>query len=238
MIVLNNFEENYLLVRQKEDRLYTDEQVKRLPEIEQSHPHYKEWRIRAGSCNRLIQHLSDKKRKLNILDVGCGNGWLCHHLSKIPGGEVAGIDINKTELEQAKRVFDSMEDLEFFYGEIIDEGIRNEKFDAIIFAASIQYFPSLDQILPLALELLNPEGEIHILDSHFYKPSELEMARKRTFDYYQSIQFPEMSKHYFHHCLDELKPYNYKMVYNPDLIINRLIKNKNPFHWICVSHHA
>src|ERR1043166_8508266 len=126
MIVLNNFEENYLLVRQKEDRLYTDEQVKRLPEIEQSHPHYKEWRIRAGSCNRLIQHLSDKKRKLNILDVGCGNGWLCHHLSKIPGGEVAGIDINKTELEQAKRVFDSMEDLEFFYGEIIDEGIRNE----------------------------------------------------------------------------------------------------------------
>src|SRR5438045_3657839 len=174
MIVLNNFEENYLLVRQKEGRLYTDEQVKWLPEIEQSNPHYKEWQTRASSCNKLIQHLSGKKRKLNILEVGCGNGWLCHHLSKIPGSDVAGIDINKVELDQAKRVFDSIENLEFFYGEIIDENTRNGKFDVIIFAASIQYFPSLDEILPLALELLNPGGEIHILDSHFYKSSELE----------------------------------------------------------------
>ncbi len=237
MTVLNNFEELYVSVRQKENRLYTDEQVKWLPEIEQVHPHYKEWLVRKKSYSGLLPHLYNKKRELNILEVGCGNGWLCHQLSKIPGSHVAGIDINKTELEQAKRVFDHIENLEFFYGEIVDQVTRHEKFDTIVFAGSIQYFPSLNEILPIGLQLLNAEGEIHILDSHFYKLSELESARKRTSEYYQSIQFSEMSKHYFHRCINELKPFNYKIFYNPDLIINKL-RNKNPFPWICIYHYA
>jgi ubiquinone/menaquinone biosynthesis C-methylase UbiE len=234
MIASENFEEKYISLRKKENRLYTDEQLKWLPEIEVSHPHYKEWEARKSSCNKLAQHLSNKRTELNILDVGCGNGWLCHHLSKIPGSNIAGIDINRTELNQAKRVFDRIENVEFFYGGIDNERITNEKFDAIIFAASLQYFPSLDSIIPAALQLLHPEGEIHILDSHFYKSSELEIARKRSFDYYHSLQFAEMTKYYFHHCVNELNLYHHKIFYNPDLFHNRFIKNKNPFPWICI----
>lgn len=234
MIVSDNFEEKYISLRKKENRLYTDEQVRWLPEIERSHPHFKEWEARKNSCDKLIQHLSNKKTALNILEVGCGNGWLCHHLSKIPGSNIAGTDINKTELDQAKRVFRDAENLEFFYGGIDNERIRNEKFDAIIFAASIQYFPSLDDIVPAALRLLNADGEIHILDSHFYKAPELEAARQRSFDYYRSLQFEEMSGYYFHHCIDELKWYKHKILYNPDLFVNRFAKNKNPFPWICI----
>jgi ubiquinone/menaquinone biosynthesis C-methylase UbiE len=173
---------------------------------------------------------------LNILEVGCGNGWLCAQLSKIPGSNVAGIDINKTELDQARRVFGNVENIEFFNCEILDQNIRYEKFDAIIFAASIQYFPSLDEILIPALQALVTSGEIHILDSFFYKSSELETARKMSFEYYQSIQFPGMTKHYFHRCFEELKPYNHKIFYNPGSMINHFMKNKNPFPWICVYH--
>ena len=234
MIVSENFEEKYILLRKKENRLYTDEQLEWLPDIEVSHPHFKEWEIRKESCNKLVQHLINKRTKLNILDVGCGNGWLCHHLSKIPGSNVAGIDINKTELNQAKRVFDHIENIEFFYGGINNEKIRNEKFDVIIFAASIQYFRSLEDIIPAALQLLNTGGEIHIVDSHFYKPSELEAARKRSFDYYHSLQFAEMTEYYFHHSMHELDLYIHKIFYNPDGFRNRFIKNKNPFPWICI----
>jgi len=234
MILSGNFEERYISLRKKENRLYTDEQVKWLPEIEGSHPHCKEWELRKISSNKLIQHLSHKKTELNILEVGCGNGWLCHHLSRIPGSNVAGIDINKTELDQAKRVFGHLENVEFLYGGIDDEKIRNERFDAIIFAASIQYFPSLGDIIPAALQLLLQGGEIHILDTHFYKFSELETARRRSMDYYHSLQFAEMSEYYFHHCIDELEPYIHKIVYNPDLFLNRFTKNKNPFPWICI----
>ena len=234
MIVSDNFEERYISLRKKENRLYTDEQVEWLPEIERSHPHYKEWELRKISCDKLTQYLSNKRTELNILEVGCGNGWLCHHLSKIPGSNVAGTDINKIELDQAKRVFDHIENIEFFYGGVRNEKIRNEKFDAIIFAASIQYFRSLEDIIPAALQLLSPAGEIHILDSHFYKPSELETARKRSFDYYHSLQFVEMTEYYFHHCIDELDPYIHNIFYNPDHFLNRFIKNKNPFPWICI----
>jgi len=234
MIISDNFEEKYISLREKENRLYTDEQVEWLPEIEPSHPHYKEWETRKNSCHKMIQYLRNKKIELNILEVGCGNGWLCHQLSKIPGSNVAGVDINKTELDQAKRVFDHIERVEFFYGGINHEKIRNEKFDTIVFAASIQYFSSLDGIIPAAVQLLSRGGEIHILDSHFYKSSEIEAARKRSFDYYQSLQSAEMSEHYFHHCIDELDEYDHKILYNPDLLRNRFMKNKNPFHWICI----
>jgi len=234
MIVSDNFEERYISLRKKENRLYTDEQVKWLHEIEPSHPHSKEWDLRKTSCDRLIQHLSDKRTELNILEVGCGNGWLCHHLSKIPGSNVAGTDINKTELEQARRVFDHVENIEFFDGGIDNENIRNEKFDAIIFASSIQYFRSLDDIIAAALRLLLPAGEIHILDSHFYKPPELEISRKRSFEYYHSLQLADMTEYYFHHSIDELDPYIHKILYNPDVFLNRFVRNKSPFPWICI----
>jgi len=61
MIVSENFEEKYILLRKKENRLYTDEQLEWLPDIEVSHPHYKEWEIRKSSGNKLIQHLSNKR---------------------------------------------------------------------------------------------------------------------------------------------------------------------------------
>ncbi len=234
MIVLNEFEAKYISVRERENRLYTDEQVKWLPGIERSHPHYQEWRARENSSNKLIQYLANKKKNLKILDVGCGNGWLCYQLSKIKGCHVVGVDINRTELNQARRVFTGIKNLEFFYGRFTDENIRKEKFDVIIFAASIQYFPSLDKALLPALHLLNPESEIHILDSHFYKPSELEPAKRRSVEYYRSIQFSEMAQHYFHHCLNELEHFNYKMLYNPNLFLNRFVKSKNPFPWICI----
>jgi len=74
MIALNNFEEQYISVRRKENRLYKDEQVKWLPDLEPSHPHCKEWQVRSKSCNKLIRHLSNSKKERNILEVGCGNG--------------------------------------------------------------------------------------------------------------------------------------------------------------------
>jgi ubiquinone/menaquinone biosynthesis C-methylase UbiE len=234
MIALNEFEEKYILVREKEDRLYTDEQVKWLPGIERSHPHYQEWKARENSSNKLITYLANKKKKLKILEVGCGNGWLCYRLSKIQGCHIVGIDINRTELNQAKRVFNGIRNIDFFYGNITDERIRREKFDVIIFAASIQYFSSPDKAILPALQLLNPSSEIHILDSHFYRSAELDLAKKRSAEYYRSIHFSEMSSHYFHHCINELEHFNYKILYNPNSFLNRFVKNKNPFPWICI----
>src|SRR5450631_3041834 len=87
------FEKKYIVTRSMENRLCTDEELMRLPDISAGHSHYKEWQLRKKSALRLVHYLADKDQDLEILEVGCGNGWLSHQLAEIPGTEVTGLDI-------------------------------------------------------------------------------------------------------------------------------------------------
>jgi len=69
-IPIRDFESLYIRLRKKEGRIYTDEEVKVLPDIAITHPHYKEWQFRKQSAQRLIDHLTQKKRSLEILEIG------------------------------------------------------------------------------------------------------------------------------------------------------------------------
>lgn len=230
--IANAFAEQYLALRKKEQRVYTDEQVRQLPLIGADHPHYKEWQIRKRSADQLLKFLGNIHTPASILEVGCGNGWLSHRLSAIHGVDVTGYDINQAELQQAKKIFGHRLNLRFTSADPFSE--QGKLYDVIVFAAAIQYFPSLNSIISKALEKLSPNGSIHIMDSHFYKPGEVAAARQRTADYFSSIGFAGMSANYFHHSLDELKPFKYKILYNPASAWNRLV-NKDPFHWICIK---
>ena len=103
-----------------------------------------------------------------FFEAGCGNGWLSHQLSGVPGISVIGSDINFSELQQAGRVFYKIPNLHFMYGNIESDLFEDKQFDAMIFAASIQYFSNRCRNDQEGLRLLKPGGEIHILDSHFY----------------------------------------------------------------------
>jgi SAM-dependent methyltransferase len=233
--VSTNFSENYLALREKEKRLYTDEELLQLPSIETNHQHFNEWVLRKESFNRLKQYLAVNNKALKILEVGCGNGWLSHRLSAIPISQVTGCDINQTELLQAKKVFSHIPNLRFIYGDIHAAEIANEKFDYIIFASCIQYFNPLEEIINTALQKLNPGGGIHILDSPIYQRNELGAAKERTKNYFKQLGFPEMSNYYFHYCFDELSSYQIKTLYRPGFINRLFVRNKSPFPWICIN---
>lgn len=230
-----DFETIYTEVRKWEKRIYTDEEVAQLPVISSAHPHYKEWRIRKESLKKLITYLKRIKQFTDILEIGCGNGWLSHRLADLPRTKVIGTDINFAEIQQAARVFQHITNLHFLYGDAEADIFQNNQFDVIIFAASIQYFPSLKEIIGKTLKLLKPNGEIHIIDSHLYTLSELEAAKQRSLRYYQSAGFPEMANRYFHHRLYDLEGYKYSILYDPKSVFNRLLKNKNPFYWISIK---
>jgi ubiquinone/menaquinone biosynthesis C-methylase UbiE len=231
----NLFEEQYIQLRSKEQRLIDDEQLANLPVVAKTHPHYKEWLFRKNSTEKLIEYLSKKEQPLEILEVGCGNGWLSNLLSTIPGSNIIGTDINSTELKQASRVFHTTNNLKFVSGDIRSGTLGSAKFDCIIFAASIQYFHSLTQIITGALELLNSNGEIHIIDSPIYKQEELNEAKERSALYFQQRGFPEMANYYFHHTWYELISFDYKTLYKPSLYQRLILQNKNPFPWICIK---
>ncbi len=175
---------------------------------------------------------------LKILEVGCGNGWLAHRLVSVHGYDVTGTDINLAELQQAARVFSHIPYLQFVYGGINAEKIEDKEYDFIVFAASMQYFSSLRDTITLAFPKLKTNGEIHIIDSPFYTSTEMEAAKKSTRDYYTNLGFTEMTEYYFHHTMDELASFRYKILYKPSFIRHRILNNKNPFPWICIKKQA
>jgi ubiquinone/menaquinone biosynthesis C-methylase UbiE len=231
-IVHDDFEQQYLSLRRKEGRVYTDEQVKQLPNISADHPLAKEWKMRRFSAENLAAYFEEKKQTLKILEVGCGNGWLSHRLSLLQDVSVTGMDINSEELQQAKRVF-HREGLDFIYGDP-EHDVSDDTFDAVVFAASIQYFASLQDVIRTVLQKLKTGGEVHILDTYFYKAEELKSAAQRSKQYFAGIGFPMMERFYFHHSLEDLNEFSFQTLYDPETFKNRILK-RSPFRWIRIK---
>jgi SAM-dependent methyltransferase len=232
---VHEFESLYTMVRTREGRMYTDRELTSLPYISRDHPHFKEWNIRRKSAARLTRYLNLRKSAGSILEIGCGNGWLSHRLSLIDGCYVTGLDINQKELDQAERVFGKWPGLQFVCGDIRGGAVRGHQFNTIVFAASIQYFPSCAEILGTALQHLYPGGEIHVLDTIFYKEDGLEQARQRSLAYFDSLQVPAMASYYHHHGLAELDRFKYRILKRPSWWGRRL-SGPDPFYWICIPH--
>ena len=229
------FEKVYITTRGLENRLCTDEELSKLPDIAENHTHYKEWQLRKVSARRLLHYLAAKKRSLEVLEIGCGNGWLAHRLAEIRGAEVTGLDINFTELQQAARVFNDDPNLNFIHGDIRSGILGDRQFDCIVFAATIQYFPSIKKILHLTLSYLKPEGEIHVIDSHLYRPEETATEKKKTLTYYTSLGYPEMADFYYHHPITDLRSFHQELLHNPHSVRSRFLGMRNPWPWIRVK---
>lgn len=229
------FAEQYSKLRTKEDRMYNDAIVKQLPSINASHTQYREWRIRKRSANRLLRYIRQKNTSPDILEIGCGNGWLTARMAAVTLGKSTGLDINTEELKQAVRVFGDIPNCKFIEGSIFNGVLGEQKFDLIIFAASIQYFESLTEIINAAFEHLTLLGEIHIIDTRFYQYKEIADAKERSKTYFHSMGFPWMAGHYYHHCINSLDIFQPEILYDPGHWWNKLIYPKNPFHWIALK---
>ena len=237
VLTSNAFEELYIALRLKEGRIFSEKEIARLPVVEASHQHYKEWLIRKRSCKKLLRYIKRRGHIHNILEIGCGNGWLAAQMASVTKGKVTGIDINTVELEQAKKVFRSIPNLKFAEGDIRSGMLADEKFDLIVFAASVQYFESLREILKTAIMYLTLQGEIHITDTHLYQSREVAAASQRSKKYFADIGFPEMSQLYFHHCIQEIGSLQFSILHDPHSWANKLSLRRNPFYWLSVKNH-
>lgn len=231
-----DFESAYIDIRNKEGRLLSDSGVLNLPTVERDHQHFKEWQIRSQSATRLAEYLKKRQGDKNILEVGCGNGWLCHNLSKITNAQVIGLDVNVTELRQAARVFGRLPNINFIAADVLTLRLP-VKINYIVLASAIQYFPDIVRLVEALTGLLPTTGEIHILDSPFYDKERVGQAKERSHSYFKS-QHSQMQGHYHHHTCDELSKFKYEVLYNPSDLITKL-KNKltadSPFPWIKIN---
>ena len=226
----------YIELRKKEGRLYSDEQLKKLPYLKLGNQLDKEWKVRSKTFENLLKYFR-RKIDLKVLEVGCGNGWLSNGISLNTNNYVVGLDLNEIELKQAAEVFIQNKKLVFAYGDIFENIFPPASFDAVIFASSVQYFQNLTELINRVFHFLKEKCEIHIIDSNFYTSAEINAAKKRTEKYYEDLGFPEMIKYYHHHLWEDLKDFNFSIQNQKSIFLtkikNKVFKNKTiVFPWI------
>ena len=257
----------YLRVRALEGRLYPDDVAAGLPSVPASHPLHAEWRIRARSAARLLAHLRGLGRRLAVVDAGCGNGWLANAIASLDGTSVVGIDVNGLELAQANRVFGGRPNLRFVRADILclpDAPAANgapatsgrpttsgpptmpgrpavsglpAHSDVVVLASVVQYVADLPALLRRLRSWLAVDGEIHVLDSPFYRPADVAAARERTARHYADLGVPEMAEAYHHHRLDELAEFEPTFLQRPGMVAERVARlvpgrRSSPFPWL------
>lgn len=236
--VNESYEKIILKIRKLENKIYNDDEVKLLPFASRLNPQKNEWELKAKSFLRFKAYLSQRSSGLNILDLGCGTGWLASKILKEQNHNFYCVDINLSDLEQGARVFTS-EQIKFIYADIFAIQFPRFAFDMVILNSSIQYFPDIKILMRELFYMLKPYGEIHIFDSPFYKEDNIEFVKSKIYRYYNSLGLPQMTENYFFHTLKDLSGFNINVLYDPDEIKNKLARiafdNDSPFPWIIIK---
>jgi ubiquinone/menaquinone biosynthesis C-methylase UbiE len=217
----------YLDVREKENRVLSDTQVRKLPYLD-----IHEWAFRIKPTERFTNYIDSKDDELQILTIGCGNGWFSNKIAEVSEkNQVIGLDVNCEELEQAARIF-KKKNLSFVYADIFKVSEQLEaQFDIIALNGAIQYFEDFEALMTLLQSFLKPKGEIHIIDSPFYKTGEISTAKERTNAYYTELGVPEMAAHYYAHDLNLIKNFDVLYTYKRNIINKILGRKDSPFSW-------
>lgn len=130
---------------------------------------------------RVADYLSKKNvpKSAKIIDIGCGTGELLLHLKKEGYRCLHGNDISEMMLKIAKQ---KVSGASFYYGSINKVEIK-EKFDYIIITEALHHIPDLALTFQSLKSLLNPAGEIILLEPNEKWYFEEFATKKRSLAY-------------------------------------------------------
>lgn len=119
---------------------------------------------------RQRQHTLNKlsvKRGEQILDVGCGVGFLSYEIALQTGdsGRVSGIDQNSEMIRHANNRCESLRNTEFSEANAEDLPFPEESFDAACCTQVLLYVNDVAQVLSGIRRVLKPAGRIIIVET-------------------------------------------------------------------------
>ena len=119
---------------------------------------------------RQRQHTLNKlsvKRGEQILDVGCGVGFLSYEIALQTGdsGRVSGIDQNSEMIRHANKRCENLRNTEFSEANAEDLPFPEESFDAVCCTQVLLYVNDVAQVLSGIRRVLKPAGRIIIVET-------------------------------------------------------------------------
>ena len=119
---------------------------------------------------KICQQIFSKiKRSDNLLDIGCGEGYLCNCLAQKLQKPVTGLDISNKGFSKAHKIcrkFNTCGFIECLEGKAEDLGkfVGNKKFDVITFVHSFHHLGNARQAIRQAKQILRKDGKIIIAE--------------------------------------------------------------------------
>ena len=102
-----------------------------------------------------------------ILDVGCGVGFLSYEIALLTGdsGKVCGIDKNADMIRHANKRCERLRNTEFSEANANDLPFTEESFDAACCTQVLLYVNDVDEVLSGIKRILKPAGRIIIVET-------------------------------------------------------------------------
>jgi 2-polyprenyl-3-methyl-5-hydroxy-6-metoxy-1,4-benzoquinol methylase len=152
----NNSEFKYIGNKKKFDNIYS----KLKDPWDQSNNNDKYYHYSRIKINNLIKDISKKFNKINILEIGCGNGFTTNEIYNITDKEASiyGCDISTKAIKNASKNYPK---INFFYTDIteIDFNKIEKKYDLIIISNLLWYImEKLKLSFNNCFNLLNTNG--------------------------------------------------------------------------------
>jgi|SRR5690242_18085474 len=104
----------------------------------------------------------------NVLDVGCGAGWLSRRLAKLVSqGRVVGMDVSDEMIRRARRASLDSENLMFVTGEVAEIPWEPNFFSHAISVESSYYWPDPAAGIRELFRVIRPGGSAWILINYY-----------------------------------------------------------------------
>ncbi|GIW65566.1 MAG: hypothetical protein KatS3mg094_085 [Candidatus Parcubacteria bacterium] len=127
---------------------------------------YKKWII--PLVDNLIEFAKtkiDTNKKIKILDVGCGPGFLCKELAlRFPNALIIGIDNTKFALQLAKKNCKGCKNTKFISDDIHKLNFPNNYFDIVVCKDSLHQFKNTSKAIKEMLRVTKQNSLIYIQD--------------------------------------------------------------------------